>query len=91
LASQRMVLIFESTLGILRVNVAMLTNHQWCIFLSSWAIRWSQQVTYSSLISKLMTLHFWTFWLWIVAYLCIKACFLLNYDLTVFSCFIYNA
>jgi hypothetical protein len=28
LASQRMVLIFESTLGILRVNVAMLTNHQ---------------------------------------------------------------
>ena len=70
-----MVLIFESTLGILWANVAMLTNHQWCIFHSLWAMRWSQQVTFSSitcLISRWMTLHFWTFWVWIVAYLCIS-------------------
>jgi len=44
-----MVLIFESILDILRVNVGMLTNHQWCIFQSLWAIRWYQQVTFSSL------------------------------------------
>ena len=81
-----MVLIFESILDMLRVNVAMLTTHQWCSFQSLWAIRCYQQDTFSSLIYRLMTLHF-KLSDWIVAYLCInvQGLFLFKLRLNCFS------
>jgi hypothetical protein len=69
-----MVLIFKSTVEILRFNFNA-DEPPMMYFPSLWAIRWSQQVAFSSitcLISRLITLYFWTLCLWIVAYSCIN-------------------
>ena len=74
LAGERMVLIFKSTVEILRFNFNA-DEPPMMYFPSLWVIRWSQQVAFSSitcLISRLITLYFWTLCLWIVAYSCIN-------------------